>query len=150
MPKISLSRRHWTMRICSPAVVAVSVVALANTVAAQPNRLPAQFLGCYVGAWGEHLECRQPTVEQRKAGSSCRGIVVDAKMWGTDEDWTCDRFSVEKRGDGIIVNQTCGGEGHYGRYREYWELHEVANMTLLIRTDAKSLKSKIFIRCQGN
>jgi hypothetical protein len=126
------------MKIRSTAMVAASAVALANTVAAQTrpsSQLPAKFLGCYV--------------EQPISPCGC-AIKVGAKTWTTGEDWTCDTFSVVGRGDGIIVNQTCGGEGLYGRYREYWQLHKVGNMTLLIRTDAKSLKSIIFIRCQGN
>jgi hypothetical protein len=123
-------------------MVAASAVALANTVAAQTrpsNRLPAKFLGCY------------STVYVEQPASPCGCVIkVDAKTWTTHEDWTCDKFSVAKRGEGIIVDQTCGGEGRYVRLREYWELHKVANMTLLVMTDAKSLKSKIFVRCQDN
>jgi hypothetical protein len=154
MPKLSLSRRQRTMRICSPAVVAVSVVALANTVAAQTrpsDRLPAQFLGCYSSDLEQTMgTCRQPTVEQKASSCPDSGIVVDAKTWTTGEDFTCDKFSVTRSGDGIIVGQTCGGEGKYVRLREYWQLHKFGNMTLLIMTHAKSLKSTIFIRCQSN
>ena len=152
------------MKICSSVVVAASVVALANAVASATiaqtrpsSSLPAQFLGCYISSHSlDEVErpitsCRQPTVEERKA-LSCPGgeIVVDAKTWTTGEDRTCDRFSVARRGDGIILDQTCGGEGKRVRLREHWQLHKVANMTLLIMTDAKSLESTIFVRCQGN
>jgi len=115
------------------------------------NSLPDQFIGCYKTAAGsgDGTVCRQPTPAEMKDRRSCPGggILIDANRWTTFEDWTCDIKAVASRRDGIIVDQVCGGEGHSERVREFWQVHSVADMTLLVKTDAKSLKSEILVRC---
>src|SRR5262245_46898031 len=95
-------------------VIALGGPAIAETRTS--NTLPAQFLGCYRDAdwWNQSQaradeSCRQPT-EKEKGECPGGGILVASRMWTTFEDWTCDKFSVTKRGDGIVVDQICGGE----------------------------------------
>jgi len=127
----------------------------------QPKSVPsktleAQYTGCYQIAeeGGDGAMCRQRTMNERecKLGAKLvRGdIQIDANSWTTHEDYGCDVVSIARRGDGIMLDQACEGEFGKERLREYWSLQKVAGITLLIRTNLRTLSSTILVRCRGN
>jgi hypothetical protein len=142
-------------RLVPAALVAALPFCLGAKLALAEGKasLPPQFTGCYrTPDWaGDGTTCRQPTEQEIKAWDCPGGgILVDAHMWTTFEDYTCDIKNVSKKGDGFLVGQWCGGEGHYEAVREFWQLHKIAGLTLLVKTSAKTLKSEILVRCRGN
>ena len=113
--------------------------------------LPPQFLGCYrTSSWGSEIwACRQPAPSEMNTGLSCPngGILVRSNSWTTFEDWGCEIPAVTKQEDGIVVNEICRGEGEPEEMIEFWQLQNLADMTLLISKRRKKREIGNIGRC---